>query len=440
MSIIFFLLYNAFFIPFLIVVVRIGGLFNPKIKRGLKGRCGLFATLQQDLAKARPSSLHVWMHIASMGELEQAKPVILNLKSRFPHALVILSVFSPSVIKNAKAFHDADIVCYIPLDSYWQAKKFIGLIAPNLALIVRHDIWPNHLWRLRKMKIPTVLLDASISDKRSGTFVLFRPFYRTLYAHFSEIMAVSWENAARVQKVYPFADRLHVCGDTRYDQVFRRTKEAGKIDHLLSAGYFQRERTFVVGSTWPSDEKCLFPAIAGALQKFPDLKVIVAPHEPTDAHVADMASFFQEQNICFRRYTQLDASANGLFRVLIIDRLGLLANLYGLGQLAFVGGGFGPGVHNILEPAAHGCAVLFGPRHRNSVEAMQLAKRGGAKAIHSTSEATAELMAYLQQPEGVRQVGGIALQMVQENLGASERCVDILQKYLTNGTQGQSNG
>ena len=440
MSNIFFLLYNIVFIPLLFVAVRIGGLLNPKIKRGLKGRRGLFQLLQQNLAEAGPASLRVWMHIASMGELEQAKPVILNLKSRFPQALIILSVFSPSVFKNAKAFQEADIVCYIPLDSFWQAKKFIRLIAPDLALIIRHDIWPNHLWRLRKVGIPTVLLDASISDIRRGTFTFFRFFYRILYAHFSEILAISRENAVRVQRVYPFAERLHVCGDTRYDQVYRRTTEPGKIDHLISGGYFQRNRTFVVGSTWPSDEKCLFPAIAEALARYPDLKIVVAPHEPTEVHVADIVSYFKERNICLARYTQMEKTANVSFRVLIIDRLGLLANLYGLGQLAFVGGGFGPGVHNILEPAAHGCAVLFGPRHRNYVEAMQLAKRGGGKPIHSTAEAAAELAAYLEEPSGTLQIGGIALQMVQENLGASERCVDILQKYLRKNISGKSDG
>ncbi len=440
MSKICFLLYNILFIPLLFVAVRIGGLKDPKIRRGLKGRKGLFRALQQELADSRPASLRVWMHIASMGELEQAKPVILHLKKRFPQALVILSVFSPSVIRNAKAFQEADIVCYIPFDSYWQARKFIRLMAPDLALIIRHDIWPNHLWRLHKMGIPAVLLDASISDKRKGTFAFFRFLYRILYSQFSEIMAISRENATRLQRVFPFAERLHVCGDTRYDQVYRRTTESGKIDHLLAGGHFPHDRTFVAGSTWPSDEKCLLPAIADALIKYPELKIIIAPHEPTEAHVGDLISFFQERSICQVRYTQMETRANEPFRVLIVDRLGLLANLYGLGRLAFVGGGFGPGVHNVLEPAAHGCAVLFGPRHRNSVEAMQLTQRGGAKVIHTRQEATAVLAEYLQEPSAAREVGRIALQMVQENLGASEKCVDILQKYLTKAIPRKING
>jgi len=215
-------------------------------------------------------------------------------------------------------------------------------------------------------------------------------------------------------------------GDTRYDQVYLRTREPEKIAPLLDSGLFTRARCFVAGSTWPSDEKVILPALFPFLQKQTEIKAIIAPHELTPDHLAELESALTQHGIPFIRHSSFTQNHRDPWQVLLIDRMGILANLYGLADLAFVGGGFGPGVHSVLEPAAHGCMVLYGPRHLNSLEALALSSRKGGCCIQTSEQLSALLQTWLDDPQTVRAAGDRARQLVQENLGAGERIVQRL--------------
>ena len=434
MRIILFTAYNLFFVPLFYITVQIAGLFNAKIRRGLKGRKRLFTYLRTYIQALPGKGPRVWMHISSMGEYEQGLPVIRALRQRIPKSEVVITFFSPSGYENVTIREDANVmISYIPLDSYWHARKFIDIVGPDAAMVVRHDIWPNHQWRLQARGIPSMLIDASIPDQRRVTYRIFQIFFRQIFKTFSRVCTVSQQSAERLKRVYPAQDRLHVCGDTRYDQVLRRVSETGKIDHLLKSRYFGRRKCLVAGSTWPSDERVILDPIADLAAHDTEFIAIVAPHEPTAEHLDAIESHFRAREIPLARLSGLRGVRTWSFRILLIDRIGLLANLYALGSAAFVGGGFGPGVHNVLEPAAHGCAVMFGPNHLNSVEAQQMVERGGAQVITNPAAAGVVLNGVFFDAEEAAKRGENARAMVLENQGSSERIVDILESVLWKG-------
>ncbi len=429
MQSIIFLLYNGIFIPLFMLAVRLAALFNDKVARGVAGRRGLFDRLAEQCAALPDAGPRIWIHISSLGEFEQARPIVQALRQRLPQATIALSFFSPSGYEATRSYREADLITYLPLDSWRKSRAFLDLLKPSLHMIIRHDIWPNMQRQLQRRGIPSLLADASLTPQRLRTIRRLRAFIRPVYATFDEVLVTTPENVAHFHPIYPWPERIHVCGDTRYDQVSRRALETDKIAFLRESGRFTRERCMVIGSSWPSDEKIVLPAVTEELAKDPGFSVIIAPHETTEEHLRGIESHLAGAGISFVRLADFKPDTPS-FQVLLIDRIGLLANLYALGGLAFVGGGFGPGVHSVLEPAAHGCAVCFGPHHVNSLEAAALIRRGGGLLINSTAEMGAALEKYLNGGDETRRIGEKAGALVRENLGASERVVESILHHL----------
>jgi 3-deoxy-D-manno-octulosonic-acid transferase len=423
-----FWLYNVIIIPLLVFAATLAGFFNKKIAAGLAGRKSLFEKLNKDLKMLDYARPRVWFHVSSMGEFEQAKPVMAYLKAHFPHLIVILSFYSPSGFNHAAAYPHKDVVCYMPVDTWRQAGMFIRLIRPVLAVVVRHDIWPNHMWRLKKESIPAVLIDASISQKKVSTYKRFAFLLKPFFACFDSIFVVSEENRQRFLTVFPWPQRIHNCGDSRYDQVYQRAHEKGKIRLLSEKGIFQQQHCFIAGSIWPGDEKNLLAAVDYFLSRNKKNRVILAPHEINRKHIHALVSYFDQKSAL---YSQLGPDSDWSFRILIIDKIGLLANLYGFASLAFVGGGFGSGIHNVLEPAAHGCAVAFGPKYQNSAEAVELIKRKSAFLVKNSRDAGELLQTLVDDIEKINAYGKKAFELVEKNLGASECTVKKLEPYIS---------
>jgi 3-deoxy-D-manno-octulosonic-acid transferase len=424
-----FLLYNGIFVPLFSLLIRLAALFNHKVARGVAGRRDLLPRLTALCAGLPEAASRIWIHVASLGEFEQAKPIVRELRSRLPQARIVLSFFSPSGFEPAQRYGEADILTYLPLDSWRRSGAFLAVLRPSVHLIIRHDIWPNMQWQLQRRGIPSLLVDASLTPQRLRTVRLTRSFLRPVYATFREVLVTTAENIAPFLWVYPRPEQISACGDTRYDQVNQRALEKGKIEFLNRSGRFDHERCLVIGSSWPSDEKVILPAVIEALQRDATFSLIIAPHETTEEHLQGIVTQLEAGGIPWCRLADFSAESTP-FRVLLIDRVGLLANLYALGRLAFVGGGFGPGVHSVLEPAAHGCAVSFGPRHINSLEAVALSRRGGATVINSTEEMRSMVDQFLEDGHSARRIGAEALAMVRENLGASKRVVDAIIRHL----------
>ena len=423
--------YNVLVVPLFLAGVRIAGLFNAKIRTGLRGRRRLFSVLQEQLAPFSRHEPRLWIHSSSAGEFEQGRPVIREFRKRHPNGLVVLSFFSPSGYENVHFDEENSIKTYLPADTLRNVRRFIELVRPTLACVVRHDIWPNYQFHLKRKGIPSILLNASISDEKLFIYRALRPLVRLLYSTFSDVCAVSQENLDRLYPFYPRPHHLHVTGDTRYDQVMARAQESEKIRFLQEGSFFEPSQTLVAGSTWPGDEKHLLPALERVLRNFPRFKVVIVPHEVTPNHLDDIESFFSDRGIALQRFSRLGPRKAWDFSVLLVDAFGLLANLYALGRLAYVGGGFGLGVNSVLEPAAHGCAVLFGPRHLNVVEAKQLRQCGGARMVRNEHDILSEISHCLEDPGEAERRGKAAKKFVLEHVGASGRTLDLLDKYLT---------
>jgi len=423
------ILYNILIVPLLFVFFHLAGLFNAKIRTAIRGRSVLFEQLTLDIKSWPEDAARIWIHISSMGEYEQGKPVIDEILSRTPNAYVLVTFFSPSGYEHVRESRERVAISYLPFDSRRSVQRFLNLVQPNVGLVVRHDIWPNFQWTMQARGIPSMLIDASISDRRLKDISWLKPLYRNVYSTFSAVCAVSDEHKTRIQKIYS-KDSLYTCGDTRYDRVYERATKLLKIKHLVGSELFIKHKCLVAGSTWPSDEKHVLPAIEEALHQDDEFKAVIAPHEISKEHLEHIVTFFQSRNFNVSLLSDFEKENITDFHVLIIDKIGILANLYALGSIAFVGGGFGPGIHNVLEPAAHGCAVFFGPRHKNSPEPGQLLEHSGATFVESTQQTKNMLMSFLKDVSKANSIGNQAKNFVEKNIGASRRTVDVMVKFL----------
>jgi 3-deoxy-D-manno-octulosonic-acid transferase len=430
MNAMWFAVYNALAIPLLRAVLWVARAFNRKVRRGLDGRRRLFEELESRLGAFAGRRPRFWIHSSSMGEFEQAKPVLEALRARFPGCFTAVSFFSPSGFDHVRSFPAADVVSYLPFDSASNADRFIRLLRPDVGVVVRHDIWPNHVAALNRCGVPAVLINYSLRPRRLLKAAPVRSLFGSVLNRFDLLLAVSRETV-ETARACGFGDgRIEAAGDTRYDQVMRRTREAVALTAPLEALRGGRPCA-VFGSTWPSDEAVVFAALdrlrAGGLDPWS----VLVPHEPTPGHLAGIESACAAQGLRCRRLSAVEARAvGGAFDVLLVDRVGILAGLYGLCDAAFVGGGFGPGVHSVLEPAAFGKPVYFGPRCGNSYEAGQLEARGGGGRVEDPGALAAALDAVFRDPEAARERGERSLALVRENLGATERIVDRLQTLL----------
>ena len=424
-------LYNLVGVPMLYSGIKIGALTNSKIRLGLKGRKQLFQKLEHSMALFSKRSPRFWIHTSSMGEFEQAKPLIDCLKKRFPKGSVIVSFFSPSVFENVQEYEGADVLCYLPFDSRRRADRFLSLIQPDVAIVVRHDLWPNHLYGLKRLGVPAVLINSSVRSHSIDHFPFSQQINRFFYDTFHTILTVSTEAKDYYRSLRLKEPYIEVVGDTRYDQVVIRAKEAEKVVLPLRSIKGKR-RCFVMGSTWPSDEDVLIEALFSLYKDGMDLFSVFVPHEPTVDHINLIERKLSEIGLHSYRFSQIGTDQAGKKDVLIVDRIGILASLYALGELSFVGGGFGPGVHNVLEPAALGQVVLFGPRHKNSYEAGQLKKNGVGFSVISSSEIYDKIKFFLGDELHLKEKGSIAENLVKKNLGATDRIVNHLEKLVCN--------
>ena len=420
-------LYNLLIIPLLYIGFRFGGLFNAKIRTGIKGRKKLFERLINDLQDVRKN--RVWFHISSYGEFEQAKPVLQKLKQESPDLFIVVSFFSPSAYENIKLTPPVDYICYLPFDSVFNANRFISIINPRFAVIVRHDIWPNFVWTLNKKNIPLILIDASIPENSSRFWPFIKSFNKKLYNSFSGIYTISKEESDRIQALISNKDKLVVTGDTKFDQVYKRALETEKIQHLIQHPFLKNKPIWVIGSSWPADEAHVIPAFSELVSRFKDLILLIIPHEPTDHRIQEIKYQLAANQISFLKYSQLSEHSTG-FNAIIVDKMGLLADLYHLGRVALVGGSFEYKVHNVLEPAAHGIPVLFGPKITTQAEALLLVEKKAGFIVNSVEDIVEKITQFLESNSVAAQAGNNAKQIVMEHTGATEKAVKLLMEYL----------
>jgi 3-deoxy-D-manno-octulosonic-acid transferase len=412
-------------IPLFWITVQILGLFKRKVRKAITGRAHLFETLALDTAKLGDGP-RLWVHSSSMGEFEQAKPIIAALRQRMPALKIIVTFFSPSGFEHSRTYPLADVISYIPFDSFSGARKFLDLVRPTVAVMVRYDIWPNHIWELQRRKIPVLIANATMRRHTPRRLPVLKAFHRSVYNAIDRILTVAPSDVEVFRALGITHPVLEAIGDTRYDQVATRSTEARKRS-IIPAGILQGKRVIVAGSTWEEDEAVVLPAFLHLCESRSNLLLIIVPHEPTIDHIEELERRL-EGTLRTIRFSALN-EYNGE-EVVIVDSIGVLLVLYASAHIAYVGGSFRQGIHNVLEAAVYGIPVIFGPKHRNSHEPLQLMERGGAFVIHDEAELYRTMLNLLENESARVTAGSRAAAFVTANLGATERILNHLEPYL----------
>jgi 3-deoxy-D-manno-octulosonic-acid transferase len=420
-----FVFYNIFIVPSLYLGIRLLGLFNNKTKRGINGRKRVFEEIILDAASLDKSKKLLWFHSSSLGEFEQAKPIIEELKKTNKYNILV-SFFSPSGYENSRKYPYADIVSYIPFDTVSNAKRLLNIIRPSLAILMRYDIWPNHIWAMKEMNVKSFLVDATMkSDSPRKSFII-KNFHKHLFGDITRILTVSAEDASGFREFGCGDSQVQPVGDTRFDRVYQRSLSARK-HNLLSESLVEGKKIFVAGSTWDTDEDVLIPAFKTLAKYDKDVILVIVPHEPTIVHLDKIEHEFG-RDLSTIRFSYLKNYNNE--RVIIVDSVGILLTLYTYADAAYIGGGFKQNIHNILEAAVYGIPVLFGPRIDNSQEAKHLLESGGGIMVRNKREAYRNLRELFRNDELRKAKGAISHKYVQDNLGATKKIIDEISRFI----------
>lgn len=401
-------------------LIHFSALFNGKAGDFVKGRKGTIPALKTFRDNIGDAPL-IWIHSASLGEFEQGRPVIEQLKKLWPEYKILLTFFSPSGYKVRKHYELADHVCYLPMDTPGNALRFYKEVRPDLAVFVKYEFWYNHLSVLKKNNVPHILISSIFRQNQ----IFFRPyggFFRKLLLGYDHIFV---QDQASMQLLRNIGiEHCSLAGDTRVDRVSDIARQAKRFPEIER--FVDGSKVFVAGSTWPKGEEVICPLINNDLPE--DWKVIFAPHEITEGHLKDIEKRLDLSSI---RYSMLETIPDSNSRVLIIDNIGMLASLYKYGTLAYIGGGFGVGIHNILEPATFGLPVLFGPNHEKFREAVELRKRGGAFSI-SDYEDLKEVFRTMLEDQPYAAAKNASRSFIDENKGATDLIISYLGgKFIT---------
>jgi 3-deoxy-D-manno-octulosonic-acid transferase len=420
------ILYNSLFIPLGWAVFQLFGLVNDKARRGIAGRRDLFEKLSAKVAGWKAGAPRVWFHASSMGEFEQAKPIITMLRQKRPDVIVAVTFFSPSGFEHSQKYREADLISYLPFDSPGNARRFVATLKPSAAIIMRYDLWPNHVRALRDAGVPAILANATMRRGGLRNIPLFRGYHRELYDMLTAVLTVTDQDRDTCLGYGVSRAVVETAGDTRYDQVARRCEESRR-KRLIPEGVVSGKTVIVVGSSWEADERLLLSAFEEYCAERPDILVILVPHEPTEDHLADLEDRM-EGRLSSIRFSQL-VSYDGE-RVIVVDSVGILVSLYQYAHLVYVGGGFGAGVHNVLEPAVYGVPVMIGPNHSNSNEAVELIRRDAIIAVDGAGSVSDNLRRLLSDAALREKMGKTALAFVAERRGATARILSSLEKLL----------
>lgn len=397
-----------------------------KLWRALRARRGAIERFEAWGRSGRDAARPLlWVHAPSVGEGLQAKPVIERLRARRPDLQVVYTHFSPSAERFAAGI-GADFSYYLPFDTASAAGRLLDALRPDALVFAKLDLWPRLAEAARARRVPLGMISATLSagSGRGGT--LARLLLRDAYAALDRVGAIDPRDAERLEALGVRADRITITGDTRYDQVMARAAATDRSSALL-APLASTRPTLVAGSTWPADEAVLLPAWLAVRREAPDARLIIAPHEPNAAHLGPIEAWAAAAGLRHARLGAADASHD----VVIVDRVGVLGELYALGSAAFVGGGFhAAGLHSVLEPAAFGAPVLFGPRHANSRDAGLLITARGGEAVEDVGTLARALRIVLTERDTRAQAGAAALRVVQDGLGAADRSTALVEALL----------
>ncbi len=406
---------------------RILAYFNGKARKWVKGRKGIFSSLEQVLNNN--SAPIIWMHCASLGEFEQGRPLLEAFKNSYPNHFILLSFFSPSGYEVRKNYESANYVCYLPMDGPKNAKRFYDLVNPSLVLFVKYEFWYYYTLEAANRKIP-LLLVSGIFRASQPFFKFYGDFYRKLLTHFSHLF-VQEQSSWDLLKSIGLGNKSSISGDTRFDRVISIVQD---FEPIKSVAHFSKgKKLLVAGSTWAEDDE----ELNHFLHSNPHISAIIAPHEIIDERLKECLKWYPHAML-YSTYEQLFAEDKvpDNIQVLVINNYGMLTRLYHYGNICLVGGGFGgDGVHNVLEAAVYGKPVLIGPIYDKYVEAVELVDNGGCISVENALELEEELSILLAADQSAYlDASRAAKEYVYSKAGATKTILDYIQakRLLTN--------
>ena len=399
------------------IFLKLAALFNPKIRLFVQGRKGTFGILEANISR---TDQVIWIHTASLGEFEQGLPIIEAIRSAYPSYKILVTFFSPSGYEVKKHTSIANLVVYLPLDSRKNAKRFLKLVQPKLAIFVKYEIWPNYLKELGERQIPTLLISA-LFKKEQIYFKWYGNFMRDALKEFSHFFVQDKSSEELLNSIGQ--NNVSISGDTRFDRV---SQILDRDNHLEFMTNFKRDqKCFVAGSTWPEDEEVLTSYINSSNRP---IKYVLAPHNIKEKHLDNLISSLTKKSILYSQIEGIDLSN---YEVLIVDTIGLLTKIYSYADIAYVGGGFATGLHNTLEPAVFGIPVIIGPNYEKFKEARDLVSLQGILPITSTASFREILDRLWDYPEYTIETGNICKKYVAGKKGATNIIMAYIHKLIS---------
>ncbi len=412
-----FYFYNIIPLPLFKIIIYLISPFDKKIREGIKGRKRLYEELIINLAGLDRSKNLIWIHSSSLGEFEQAKPIIEQIKRNI-EVNIFVTFFSPSGYKNSLKYPYADVISYLPFDSVSNAKRIISMVRPSAVIFMRYDFWPNIIWILSRYKIPTFIVDATMKIKSKRKLPIAIQFHKALFKNFIRILTISEKDKISFGDFSIPEEKLAVVGDTRFDRVYQKSLEA-KRKNLFREEIIKDKKVLVLGSTWEADEEIILPAIQKLFEYTNDILVIIAPHEPTPKKLEELE--YTLRDISNIRFSYKNDYSNE--KIILVDSIGILLTLYYYADVAYVGGSFKQGIHNVLEPAVYGIPVVFGPKNKNSQEARKMIELGCGLEINNKAEAYRVFRELFSNDEKRKMLGNISSNYVEGNIGATEKII-----------------
>lgn len=399
------------------LLTRLAALFNPKAKEFVNGRHNIFSKISKSFQNEKGPI--IWIHCASLGEFEQGRPLIERFKETYPSYKILLTFFSPSGYEAKKNYSKADYIFYLPWDTKGNAKKFIELTKPQLAIFVKYEFWHNYTKCLAQQGIPLISASSIFRDDQ----IFFKPygsFFKSILTRVNHFFVQNNVSKNLLLKIN--INNVTVSGDTRFDRVNQIMKQGKEIE--LAKEFKGSENVFVIGSCWPEDFEVLLPFINNQTS---GLKFIIAPHEIKESFLQEIENALSVKSVRFSK-ANVDLT---LTNVLIIDNIGMLSSLYQYGEYAFVGGGYGKGLHNILEAACYGIPVFFGNKsYLKFQEAKDLIMRGGAFELSDYTDFKKKYELLINRPENYLLACEVTKGYIEENLGATDIIMNYCHQFL----------
>ena len=412
--------YNFILFPLFVFISLILCLFNRKIREGIIGRIKSYKHLKHFINSVGKNRLIYWFHVASLGEYEQARPVMFGLKEVEPHALFIMSFFSPSGYNHVD---DDQIDCkiYLPMDFFWIIKKSLRLAKPKKLILAAYDVWPNLIWSAKSLGIHTSIFAAKFSKNTSKSTVIIRQFYKSVYNQISTIYTISDKDYNQLTKIlFPsIKPIIRVLGNPRYDQV---KQKSDKFTERRTKSVLLRPKRLLIGSAHIEDEDILLGPIITLMKNIEDLSLIWVPHEPNHQNIEKIKNYFISKSLSVELLGNKEPD-NIDTKVIIVDSVGRLSQLYWAGQIAYVGGGFSSGVHNVMEPAIARLPIFFGPKYDNFPEALELIKVNGASCIKDGNDFILGVNNLFKDNNYFLKASYAATDVIHRNLGSATRIV-----------------